>query len=189
MDSSNSVTIFSEETFNIFNKSVFRRNLIRKSDEEVGNNVETKAETSIENWQLVCFEELPQWMKDNDYVRSSYRPHLPSYEVCFKSIFRVHNQTTNIWTHLLGSLLFNYIALNEFPDYLKSSQDKVIFAILYLAVILSFLASTIFHTFFCHSPKTAEIVAKLDYCGASLQIYAHMRTFSYFTFYCDWSKL
>lgn len=45
-------------------------------------------------------------MQDNDFLHAGHRPPLPSFYACFKSIFRIHTETGNIWTHLLGTLLF-----------------------------------------------------------------------------------
>ena len=55
-------------------------------------------------WELISHHNLPHWMKDNEYLKAGYRPELRSAAACFKSIFRVHTETGNIWTHLLGAL-------------------------------------------------------------------------------------
>ena len=40
-----------------------------------------------------------------------HRPELNSFANCFKSIFRIHTETGNIWTHLLGAISFIAIAV------------------------------------------------------------------------------
>ena len=55
-------------------------------------------------WGVVSHHSLPDWLKDNDFLLSGHRPQLNSYWACFKSIFRIHTETGNIWTHLLGTL-------------------------------------------------------------------------------------
>lgn len=42
-------------------------------------------------------------MKDNEYIQYGHRPELRSFVECFKSVFRIHTETGNIWTHLLGT--------------------------------------------------------------------------------------
>lgn len=32
-----------------------------------------------------------------------FRPELNSFRECFKSVFRIHSETGNIWTHLIGT--------------------------------------------------------------------------------------
>lgn len=55
-------------------------------------------------WRVIPFDVLPDWLKDNDYLLHGHRPPMPSFRACFKSIFRIHTETGNIWTHLLGTL-------------------------------------------------------------------------------------
>ena len=144
---------------------------------------------SMLNWKVVCFEDVPQWLQHNDYLRSFHRPVLPSLELCFWSIFRLHNQTTNIWSHLLGALLFNFLFMNNFPEYLTKTEDRFVFGLVYFGVILSFYGSTVFHTFLCHSERTASIVAKIDYYGVSLHIFTNIIGLTYFVYYCQTLKM
>ena len=53
-------------------------------------------------WTVVHHNHLPKWLRDNDFLICGHRPPLNSFLACFKSIFRVHTETGNIWTHLLG---------------------------------------------------------------------------------------
>ncbi|KAH9587871.1 Adiponectin receptor protein 1 [Schistosoma haematobium] len=53
-------------------------------------------------WRVVHHHSLPHWLKDNDFILRGHRPQLPSFRECFRSIFRLHTETGNIWTHLIG---------------------------------------------------------------------------------------
>jgi len=53
-------------------------------------------------WMVVHHNHLPKWLRDNDFLVKGHRPPMNSYWKCFKSVFRVHTETGNIWTHLLG---------------------------------------------------------------------------------------
>ncbi|XP_042047463.1 heptahelical transmembrane protein 1-like [Salvia splendens] len=54
---------------------------------------------------LLSFHELPDYMKDNQYILRYYRSEWP-LKLAFFSLFRWHNETLNVWTHLIGLLLF-----------------------------------------------------------------------------------
>ena len=48
---------------------------------------------------LVSFWELPDYMKDNEFIHNYYRANWPLKEALF-SIFRWHNETLNVWTYV-----------------------------------------------------------------------------------------
>ncbi|CAF1131084.1 unnamed protein product [Didymodactylos carnosus] len=50
---------------------------------------------------VVDHSHLPHWLVDNEFLISGHRPPMPSVKQCFASIFRLHTETVNIWTHLL----------------------------------------------------------------------------------------
>ncbi|XP_027069969.1 heptahelical transmembrane protein 1-like [Coffea arabica] len=73
------------------------------------SNKKLKGCTSIEKrrqrYGLLSFHQLPEYMKDNEFIVNYYRADWPLKEAFF-SLFRWHNETLNVWTHLLGFVLF-----------------------------------------------------------------------------------
>ncbi|KAL2455849.1 Heptahelical transmembrane protein 2 [Abeliophyllum distichum] len=55
--------------------------------------------------KLLKYEELPEYLKDNEFIRDYYRCEWPLYHVVL-SLFSLHNETLNVWTHLLGFIIF-----------------------------------------------------------------------------------
>ncbi|CAK9138564.1 unnamed protein product [Ilex paraguariensis] len=69
------------------------------------NKSKKKREKAERSYGLVSFQELPEYMKDNEFILNYYRAEWPLKETLF-SIFRWHNETLNVWTHLIGFILF-----------------------------------------------------------------------------------
>ncbi|GLU20144.1 hypothetical protein SLE2022_363570 [Rubroshorea leprosula] len=56
-------------------------------------------------YQLVEFHSLPGYLRDNEYIIGHYRSEWPLKQTLL-SIFTIHNETLNVWTHLIGFFLF-----------------------------------------------------------------------------------
>ena len=54
------------------------------------------------------FADLPDYLRDNEYITRYYRADY-SVRESLASLFRVHNETGNIWSHLAGAALLSAI--------------------------------------------------------------------------------
>lgn len=63
--------------------------------------------------RLLLIEELPKDRQENQYVLSGYRFYRNTKD-CLKSMFKLHNETMNIWSHLLGFFFFSYLSVSVF---------------------------------------------------------------------------
>lgn len=136
------------------------------------------------SWKLCHFESLPKWLQDNEYLQWGHRPPLPSFPVCFKSIFRIHTETGNIWTHLVGCLLFIVIAICTLSVY--EQEERLAWAAFFIGAILCLGFSCTFHTLNCHSEFTSKIFSKLDYIGIVTLIVGSAVPWFYYSFYCQY---
>lgn len=55
---------------------------------------------------LLSYDELPEWQKDSPFIRYGYRPESNSTHACFSSWLYLHNETVNIYSHLLPGIVF-----------------------------------------------------------------------------------
>jgi len=53
-------------------------------------------------WTPVSYSSLPDWLRDNELIESGHRPQLGNFYACLESVVRLHSETGNVWTHLLG---------------------------------------------------------------------------------------
>ncbi|XP_064632373.1 adiponectin receptor protein-like isoform X2 [Lineus longissimus] len=137
-------------------------------------------------WRVCHHENLPKWLRDNEFLTKGHRPELNSYCDCFKSIFRIHTETGNIWTHLLGFVAFLSVAIYFLtrPSIEIQWQDKAVFSAFFAGAILCLGFSWIFHTVYCHSEHVGKLFNKLDYCGIALLTMGSFVPWLYYSFYC-----
>lgn len=137
--------------------------------------------------RLLLIEELPKDRRENQYVLSGYRFYRSTND-CLRSLFKLHNETLNIWSHLLGFIFFAFLSFNlfqrKFPE--ASPHDLLIFTAFCVASLLCLLCSSVYHTFICHSAHHVKsFTATLDYIGITFLITASISTIVHFGFYCD----
>ncbi|XP_070072750.1 adiponectin receptor protein isoform X2 [Drosophila takahashii] len=147
-----------------------------------------EAEVWEASWKVCHYKNLPKWLQDNDFLHRGHRPPLPSFRACFKSIFRVHTETGNIWTHLLGCIAFIGVALYFIsrPSVEIQTQEKIVFGAFFIGAIVCLGFSFAFHTLSCHSVEMGRLFSKLDYCGIALLIMGSFVPWLYYGFYCHY---
>ncbi|CAG9332202.1 unnamed protein product [Blepharisma stoltei] len=47
-----------------------------------------------------------EFLRDNDFIHKGYRLYFRSPKRILKSLFMIHNESVNVWTHLIGVILF-----------------------------------------------------------------------------------
>lgn len=122
------------------------------------------------NRVLLSYEELPKWYKDNEFIHGGYRPVSFSTPACFASWFYLHNETVNIYSHLIPSIFFAtaefamYIYLrSQYPE--ATVEDHLIFAFFLLTAVICLAFSAILHTLSSHSRDVCEYWLHLDFIG------------------------
>ncbi|MEQ2259640.1 Progestin and adipoQ receptor member 3 [Xenotaenia resolanae] len=106
------------------------------------------------------------------------------------SIFILSNETVNIWSHLLGFLLFFSLGVNDLSSVLPAAganrEDYVIYAIGLFCFQVCMLCSVGYHLFSCHrSEKTCRRWLALDYAGISVGILGCYVPGIFYAFYCN----
>ncbi|KZZ95691.1 Hly-III-related protein [Ascosphaera apis ARSEF 7405] len=139
--------------------------------------------------RLVLWDDLPLWQRDNQYIRSGYRPMSNSVKGSFRSLLYLHNETVNIYSHLLPSLLIvpsSFIIINALRSrYESASQaDVIAFSCFFIGAAVCLALSATYHTLSNHSPRVARIGNALDYLGIVGLITGSFVPSVYYAFYC-----
>ncbi|KIW95450.1 uncharacterized protein Z519_04034 [Cladophialophora bantiana CBS 173.52] len=151
---------------------------------------ENLAKLKSKPYRLLRFEELPEWYQGNHFTRSGYRPVSNSWSTCILSLGHLHNESVNIYTHLVpafclavGQVLV-YRGLSYFyPD--ASMADYAVFSTQVGAAIVTMLLSSAYHTLICHSEDIENLMLRVDYVGILTLILGSFFSGIYVGFYCE----
>ncbi|KAI5079951.1 hypothetical protein GOP47_0005430 [Adiantum capillus-veneris] len=86
-----------------------------------------KKKVKEQAYRLLDYHACPDYLKDNEFILSYYRAEF-SLSQALSSLFRWHNETLNVWTHLLGFLfflvltLFAVYELGHLPSFSRCAQ-------------------------------------------------------------------
>lgn len=139
--------------------------------------------------RLLTYEELPHPWRDNPYIRRGYR-FCEKYTDCVISVATIHNETCNIWTHLVGFMVMVFLAFFHYPTTLSWTEsnwsDKLTMITFLIASAKCLICSTVWHT--CNGISHAgqkQRWACVDYTGITVLIAASIITTEYCAFYAN----
>ncbi|KAG1144425.1 hypothetical protein G6F37_007139 [Rhizopus arrhizus] len=160
--------------------------ILRYVDNQVHETWDSTKAAMIGAQRLLEFYELPKEWQENEYILSGYRFYQTS-QACLKSIFMIHNETANIWSHLLGFIFMSCLCIygfnSHFPD--ASWSDRTVLITFCVASLKCLFCSFIYHTFICHSHRQIKLfTATLDYMGIAFLITASVLVSEYYGYYC-----
>ncbi|KAK5074986.1 hypothetical protein LTS08_005436 [Lithohypha guttulata] len=139
--------------------------------------------------ETVLFEDLPEWLQDNEHIRSGYRRPMNSTLACVRSCAMLHNETLNIYTHLIPAAalaifqVYIQIKITQyFPE--ASTLDRIVIGANVIAAIVTFGLSASYHTLNSHSPQISSLWLRIDYVGILTLILGSFFSGIYVGFYC-----
>ena len=130
----------------------------------------------IQNHRIIMYlahsSSVPKTVRIH-YVEYGYRNGELNFWNVFNSLFTMHNETTNIWSHLIGFICMSVAGINVSIDlFSKGTSLSEIFAIeLYIFSACScLLLSTIYHWFGCLSEQCHHCLLRFDLTGVALLV-------------------
>ncbi|KAF2223227.1 mPR-like GPCR protein [Elsinoe ampelina] len=140
--------------------------------------------------RLVKFEDIPPWYQENEFIQAGYRPVSGSIKECFQSWTYIHNETFNIFSHLVPAALTvsslfgaDRLFLTFYPQ--ANLKDRAVLTFYLLCVSTCFGLSALYHTMMNHSARYSHTWGNVDYCGIMVLIFGDFITGEYVGFYCE----
>lgn len=172
-------------------KAQFSSALLGSVDQEISNAVNSIKWAREEvmfgarrTLRYLHIDEVPAYIRDNEFIKSGYRWG-SSYKDNWKSLFKIHNETVNIWTHLLGAAYFGYRAITLFReefDFAVDYKDVWILCVHLVCATICLIMSSLFHLHLCHSERAYLRLSCLDYSGISILTCSSAASVVYFLF-------
>eukprot|EP00218_Dolichomastix_sp_CCMP3274_P001990 CAMPEP_0170161018 /NCGR_PEP_ID=MMETSP0033_2-20121228/74982_1 /TAXON_ID=195969 /ORGANISM="Dolichomastix tenuilepis, Strain CCMP3274" /LENGTH=321 /DNA_ID=CAMNT_0010398607 /DNA_START=29 /DNA_END=991 /DNA_ORIENTATION=+ len=108
------------------------------------------------------------------FIHTHYRPTMPMKDA-FRSLFYLHNETGNVYTHgigLVGYLVFALVHFTcDFAAPLRDSDANFAMSIIYFfSTCFMLAASAVYHTVTCVSQRCSERHLTCDLLGIVIQI-------------------
>ena len=141
---------------------------------------------------LLTWDEISNsgWYQENPCIIRGYRPVSNSFKTSLESLLYMHNETINIFSHLLPSIFFiaaeGYI-YTYFPYKFPESKilDRLVFALYLLTAAVCMACSAAYHTVLNHSEKVAKTSLQYDLAGILVLTWGIFWSAIYVAFYCE----
>ena len=113
-------------------------------------------------------QDISEGYQDNPFILHGYRPVTNSACASFASWLYLHNETLNVFAHLLPGILF-LIAESVIYQYLHvryphaTKSDNFAFAVFLSRAVICLGVPNMYHTFTSHSAHVSDIWLRLDF--------------------------
>lgn len=169
---------------------------LKESEVREGREIEDDAsESGLEEAgrsALLTFDDMPQWFQDdnNEWIPHGYRPISDSVRASFGSWWYLHNETVNIYSHLIPAVVFLlgewYILRYLTSEYSRiTSTDFMAFSCFMLAATICYASSALYHTLMNHSYTVDHFCHRLDMAGIGIFITGDIVLGVYLIFWCE----
>ncbi|KAL9096775.1 MAG: hypothetical protein Q9165_001263 [Trypethelium subeluteriae] len=140
--------------------------------------------------RVTVWDQLPGWQQDNHFIRSGYRPASGSYLGSFQSLGYLHNESVNIYSHLMGVISALAAAISLFSAlgkryHLADGDDLRVLSCYFAGAIACLGMSATYHLISNHSEVVAKFGNKLDYLGIVALIWGSFVPTVYYGFRDD----
>jgi len=138
--------------------------------------------------KIATFAEAPEFLRV-PFIHTGYRVGYDLYE-CFSSLIQIHNETVNIWSHLIGTFILVGLLFHVVDRFSKYGFVHTFVPCIYLfCAAYGLFASCVFHWFNCINSTYHVHLRTLDFGGIAMNILGASWPIAYYTFYCHSTSL
>eukprot|EP00300_Choanocystis_sp_HF-7_P033738 c46152_g1_i1.p1 GENE.c46152_g1_i1~~c46152_g1_i1.p1 ORF type:complete len:307 (-),score=63.58 c46152_g1_i1:201-1121(-) len=120
--------------------------------------------------KLLKYDDIPVWAQQNELIRTCYRCEMNAVEA-LKSIFQIHCETGNIWTHLIPGIVSLVLGFGYALDQSICALDRAALGTFFFGSTCCYLCSATYHTLHICSPESSIAFGQLDFVGIVLGIW------------------
>lgn len=120
--------------------------------------------------QLCNVSELPEWYEAYPSVRNFYRVNYSACD-CALSLIEIHNESCNIWSHLVGFVIFLHQTVASCRSLRNEFDGNELSRLAFTACATAMLgASATYHAFYPVSKRTLHALLTVDKLGIALML-------------------
>ncbi|OAL05236.1 hemolysin-III channel protein-like protein Izh2 [Phaeosphaeriaceae sp. SRC1lsM3a] len=139
---------------------------------------------------LFTFQDIEAWQRDNEFISSKYRRISNSYRESLRSLLYLHNQTVNVYSHLIPAIILLVSAFSIYDvvttRYATADvYDILAFGVFVTSAVICFGLSASFHLLGNHSSKVYHTWLLMDLYGIFILIAGTVYSGTYYGFYCE----
>lgn len=158
--------------------TVFRRKSVREqspSDTPITPDAKENPSEDATRPKLITYDQLPEWCEGNAFIPTGYRAApADSTAACLHSLMYLHNETCNIYSHLIpaifaasfaGLIAYRHGLFSDLRERNAQAIDVGMLALHLATMAMCFALSACFHTMLCHSKTVSRRWLRGDYAG------------------------
>ncbi|KAF5567984.1 allantoate permease [Fusarium napiforme] len=141
--------------------------------------------------RTVMQHDIVEWRRDNKYILSGYRPLEADYLQVIKSLTFLHNETCNVYTHLIGAALLPLFAVAILraiygPQYINVTEtDFIMFSVFFCSAESCLIFSAVYHLIGSHSREVEQFWHRMDLLGIVIVTVGTFIPGIYYIFNCE----
>ncbi|KAF5643221.1 mPR-like GPCR [Fusarium sp. NRRL 52700] len=141
--------------------------------------------------RTVTQHEIPEWRRDNKYILAGYRPLEADYLQVMKSLTFLHNETCNVYTHLIGAVLLPLFAIailrtiNRLQYFDVIATDFIMFSVFFYSAESCLIFSAVYHLMGSHSREVEQFWHRMDLLGIVIVTVGTFIPGIYYIFNCE----